>query len=209
MMESLRLGATSYPSRSRQKRATVVGRSDFIVTVAIRASDIRSDLGLLELEAIAERVECVEPPNARQFAVRASDAGAFCFKRRGKGVEVSDQECRVCLLGWGERLLDSEVEDGATGGEPTTTTHGECRWLRNLIHPQGGAVVLASSRLAADRNRDLDVVEARDHSPNLTGGQFGWERAGEDVVGVPQGVDDLIRSGDVEARVVPLALVRA
>lgn len=79
MIEPLWFGATSCPSRSRQKRATLAGQSDLSVRVAIDASAMGGGLGLLELEAIAEWVEGMEAADAGHLSVGAGDAGASLF----------------------------------------------------------------------------------------------------------------------------------
>src|ERR1700757_1333289 len=88
--------------------------------LAIRA---KARSGLLELDAVAERVTGMEPPDAGDLAVRA-DARVTRRAQHGlKPVKVVDEQRGMRLAGRRERLLDTKMQDGGAGREPAAAPH--------------------------------------------------------------------------------------
>jgi hypothetical protein len=124
-------------------------------------------LALLELESVAERIEGVEAADAGQLTLGGCDGRPAGLEGCGNGVQVRDRERWMSLPCWSEGFLHTEVEHRSSGREPASTALGERRWLRDLLHPQGHAVVLAGSGLTAHWDGDLNVVEASNHGTTV------------------------------------------
>ena len=130
---------------------------------AVWQSGARSALGLLELDAVAERVEGVEPADARDLAVGRDALASGRGQRRRETVEVVDQQGRVRLAGGRERRLHPQVQDGGAGTEPAAAAGGEDRRLPQLGHSEQPGVERPRLGFPSRRHRHLHVVEPGDH----------------------------------------------
>src|SRR3984957_20258878 len=122
-----------------------------------------SALGLLELDAVAERVAGVEPADAGDLSVGRDALAPGCGQRRREKVEVVDQQGRVRLARGRERRLHPQVQDGGAGTEPAAAPRGQDRRLRQLAHPEQARVEGSRRVLTPGRHRYLDMVESCDH----------------------------------------------
>ena len=97
---------------------------------------------LLELEAVSQRVERVEPEHALYLVIRARRLVPRQSYRSFNDIEVLHDERWVCLAGGAKIRFDAKVKNGSTSSEPASPTCCECCGLGNSIIPSnpGGAL---------------------------------------------------------------------
>jgi hypothetical protein len=97
---------------------------------------------LLELKAVSERVERVEPQHTLYFVIRARRLVPRQSNLSFNDIEVLHDERRVCLAGGSKVRLDAKVKDGSTSCEPA---HPAPRVLRAWV-TRSSRVVRRNSR---------------------------------------------------------------
>jgi lipopolysaccharide/colanic/teichoic acid biosynthesis glycosyltransferase len=116
---------------------------------------------LAELEAVPEGIGDVDAVDARERVV-GRDADARAAEPRRQRAEVLDDQTRMRLPGGRERLLDADVQLGASRPEPAPAAGPQRLGLRDLLEPEQAAVERPGFGLAAARRGDLDVVDSDD-----------------------------------------------
>jgi len=111
-------GQPGFPQEKPDEAAVRSGR---------RAQALRS--GLLELEAVPQRVERVETAYPWQLVIRARCLVPRQPQRSFKGIEILHDKRRVCHPGSSKVRPDAEAKNGGTSGEPASTTRRERRGL--------------------------------------------------------------------------------
>ncbi len=133
----------------------------------MRRSEKVTELGLPELEAVAEGIGGEEASGARNRLVgprldaRVVQAGA-------EPVQVGRDEARVGLQRGREPIGDADVQLLAARPEPATSARLERVGLRQFLQTEQCAVEGARRVLAAGGCGDLHVIDPRDRHPRLS-----------------------------------------
>jgi len=92
-----------------------------------RRSGSRARSRLLELEAVAERIDRVKAPHVGQSRRRPARSRGRRRPAERQPVEIVDDERGMCLARRMKRRLDAEVQDGGTCSEPAAAASREGR----------------------------------------------------------------------------------
>jgi hypothetical protein len=113
-----------------------------------------------QLEAVAERIEDVEPVESDERLVR--DGRKACgFASRRQVIKAAHEDRWMRFAGRAKVCVNAEVQLQRSTSEPHPATSGQIRRLLLLDQPKHAGIERSRSGLLSCRHRELHVIETK------------------------------------------------